>query len=333
MSLARLASGFATAALLWGAAAPSGNTPATPPAGVLGGFAGVHAAAAAPAGAWLAGSAPIRHFAGADVRAEAPAPSLPSRVHGLRRALVRIPAGSYLPLYTPGGRTDERTPVGAFELDAVPVTRREFAAFVAAHPEWRRSRVALSATARGYLSEWAGDLDYGSATDGDRPVTEVPLAAARAFCAAEGRRLPSTEEWEYAAAAGTHERDASSDPAFRQRLLELYTRPRPDQPAPVRSIFRNAYGVWDLHGLVWEWTDGAQSMEHGKHHDDSEHAEHHHPDHASMPGGAHKHDMGCAGTAVGASDTRAYAAFLRYAFREALTPSALSPALGFRCAR
>lgn len=223
------------------------------------------------------------------------------------RGMARIPAGSYLPLYAAGHR---RVEVAAFELDRYPVTRAEYLEFVRRHPEWRRSRVGSA----GYLSDWRGDLDFGDAGDARRPVTRVPRAAAQAFCAVEGKRLPTTDEWEYAAGAGPSRREAGSDPAFRQRLLELYTRPRGAAPAPVGSTFRNAFGVFDLHGLVWEWVQDAMPAGHAHH-----------------AGGAH--DMGCAGSANGATDPDDYPSFLRYAFRAALTPDAALGTLGFRCAR
>ena len=42
-----------------------------------------------------------------------------------------------------------------------------------------------------------------------RPVTSVTWSAARAYCAAEGTRLPTTAEWEYVAAADERHRDAT----------------------------------------------------------------------------------------------------------------------------
>ncbi len=229
-------------------------------------------------------------------------------------AMAAIPAGRYLPLYG-----SEPVEVGGFELDRYPVTRAEFAAFVRAHPEWRRSAAPRARAGAAYLANWRSDSDFGGPSGAGRPVTDVSRPAAEAYCAAQGKRLPTVDEWEYVAGASSERRDASGDARFRQRLLELYTRPRPAQPAAVRSTFRNAFGVWDLHGLVWEWTAAARSAQ-------AHHAMHHH-------GPAPAHDMGCAGSAAGASDTRNYAAFLRYAFRTGLTSTTMLPNLGFRCAR
>ncbi len=229
-----------------------------------------------------------------------------------RSGMAAIPAGSYLPLYGSG-----RIPVPAFAIDRYPVTREEFAAFLREHPEWRRSRAPRALVGAGYLASWRDDLDFGSGADAARPVTEVSRPAAEAYCAAQGQRLPTADEWEYVAGASPGRRDATGDAAFKQRLIELYTRPRAARPGEVGSTFRNAFGVWDLHGLVWEWTAARMAMAH----------------HALRHGAPAAHDMGCAGSAAGATDTRNYAAFLRYAFRDGLTSTTTLSSLGFRCAR
>jgi formylglycine-generating enzyme required for sulfatase activity len=46
----------------------------------------------------------------------------------------------------------------------------------------------------------------------------------------------------------------------------------------------------------------------------------------------HKHDMSCAGAALGSSDPRNYPAFLRSALRSALDEQTALETLGFRCA-
>ncbi len=250
-------------------------------------------------------------------RAHATSPAL------RRAAMVGIPGGSYLPLYAPMGRVR----VAGFALDRYPVTRAQYAAFLATHPEWRRSRAPRALGGGGYLRDWRGDLDFGGGAAAQRPVTWVSRPAAAAYCAAAGARLPTTDEWEYVASASPTRRDGVGDPAFQQQLIELYTRPRPSEPGPVGSTFRNAFGVYDLHGLVWEWTDGSPAgamaqpagmAMHGAAGADAPHA-------PRAP-----HDMGCAGSAAGATDTRAYAAFLRYALRAGLTPTTDLGSLGFR---
>lgn len=223
--------------------------------------------------------------------------------------MVRLPAGTVRPLYATGA-----TPVTvtAFTLDVNPVTRAEYLAFVRANPRWRREAVAR--TSPGYLTDWPGARDVGTALDARRPVTSVSLPAARAYCAARGKRLPTLDEWEYAAAASETARDASGDLSFVQQVMTMYaTRPYP--LPPVDRGERNAFGVRGLHGLGWEWVDDVGTAAEA---------------HAHASGQAH--DAYCASAAVGATDPNNYPAFLRFAVRSGLSPESTLPTLGFRCA-
>lgn len=226
-------------------------------------------------------------------------------------SMAVVPAGSYLPLYSPSGA---EVAVASFRLDRTPVTRAQYAAFVAAHPEWRRSAVPPVFAAGGYLADWADDRR--PAGDPDAPVTRVSWFAARAYCAALGRRLPTVDEWEYAARADETRADASADPAFRARLLELYTT-RPATPPAVGSVFTNRHGIADMHGLVWEWVEDFNTVVVST---------------DSRGTGAEDPGLYCAASADGATDVGDYAAFLRYAFRASLRGASVSAALGFRCA-
>lgn len=229
---------------------------------------------------------------------------------------VLLGGGAYIPRFEA-----DATPVRVepFRMDVHPVTVGEYRAFVQAEPTWRRDRVPALFARDGYLASWAGGAEPGvSGEDLLRPVTEVSWFAARAFCSARGGRLPTTHEWEYAAAATETGPQAFRDPGFNARLRALYARrPAPDALPPVGRTFRSSSGVWDLHGLVWEWTaDFNNQMATG----------------AGRADQALDRGLFCAAGSEGATDRSDYAAFLRFAYRASLEGDYAGRLLGFRCA-
>ncbi len=207
--------------------------------------------------------------------------------------------------------------VPAFWLDRTPVTNADFLAFVKAQPKWRRDHVKALYADAGYLSHWAAPLRLGQAPL-KAPVTHVSWFAARAYCKAQGKRLPTEREWEVAAAAGATVKDATLDPAFVSRILAWYSRPTPKVLPDVGGSEPNAWGVQDLHEVVWEWVDdfGNTLVTSDSRENDS-------PDRAKF----------CGAAAVGAGDKNDYAAFMRTAFRSSLKGPYTVRNLGFRCAR
>lgn len=222
-----------------------------------------------------------------------------------------VPAGSYTPLYA---LEDGTLRVASFRLDRYPVTRGQFADFVAAEERWRRSSTPPVFAEGPYLADWQSDLEPGGKVSA--PVTGVSWFAARAYCDWAGKRLPTVDEWEFAARADETRTDATGDRAFKQRVLELYNQ-RDRVPPAVGSIFRNQYGIHDMHGLVWEWVGDFNTVTVA----------------TDSRGGDQKDaNLYCAAGAEGATDREDYAAFLRYAFRSSLKGRSVSSALGFRCA-
>lgn len=232
------------------------------------------------------------------------------------RAMVRIPGGSLVPLY---GSREAPVAVGAFDLDVHPVTNGEFFRFAAANPAWQRGRVPALFADEDYLRHWEGALRLGPSAPVRSPVTNVSWFAARAFCRAEGKRLPTLTEWELAARASEDEPDAAGDEAFERRILAWYGTPVTLPLPEVGRRFRNHWGVWDLHGLVWEWVLDFDS--------------------AMWTGASRKDASGldrqlfCAAGSLGSADPADYAAFMRYALRSSVAARHTLQSLGFRCAR
>lgn len=231
--------------------------------------------------------------------------------------MVRIPAGRFTPLFR-GEQDPKDTPVAGFCLDVLPVTNGDFLDFVRANPKWRRSAVKRLFADENYLKFWAGDLDPGAAASADAPVVHVSWFAAKSYAAWKGKRLPTTAEWEYAAAASPTKPDGAQDTRFVQQLRVWYATPSPDPLPPVGRGVANFHGVKDLHGLIWEWVADYNT---------------------AMVTGDARGDTGlerqlfCGSGAEGAKERDNYPAFMRYGFRSSLKGSYTVHNLGFRCAQ
>ncbi len=213
---------------------------------------------------------------------------------------------------------DAAVRVAPFKLMSAPVTNAEFLAFVRQHKPWRRDTVARVFAEARYLSHWAAPTELGPAALPQQPVVWVSWFAAQAYCQAQGARLPSWTQWEYAAAADERRRDARSDPAWHERILGWYARPS-RQALPNVGVQRpNVYGVKDLHGLVWEWTD----------------------DFSALLVSADNRDQGdpdrlkfCGAAAIEVNGRDNYAVLMRVAMLSSLEGVDATANLGFRCAR
>ena len=166
--------------------------------------------------------------------------------------LVAIDGGSFLM-----GRTNgppQETPahpvaVQSFQMDRTEVSNAEYADFVkdTNHPP---------------PSHWGGPRpQFGQEL---WPVVNVSFIDATAFAAWRSKRdgvtyrLPTEEEWEYAARNGERADLYPWGPDWKDNAAVL----KEATPAPVgsRAEGRNRWGVADLIGNVWEWTASKTSL-------------------------------------------------------------------------
>ncbi|MGA2097484.1 MAG: SUMF1/EgtB/PvdO family nonheme iron enzyme [Candidatus Acidiferrum sp.] len=138
--------------------------------------------------------------------------------------------------------------VKSFFIDKFPVTNAEFKKFLDAahyHPKDDLN----------FLRDWK-DGSFPLGWD-NRPVTWVSLEDARAYAAWTGKRLPHEWEWQFAAQGS----DGRSYPWGNQWDASAVPEPEKGRnmrgPDPVDAHPRGAspFGVMDLVGNVWQWTD------------------------------------------------------------------------------
>lgn len=260
----------------------------------------------------LARIGPVLSLALALTGVAAAAPRGPAPV-----GMSRVGPGVYRPLYA-ASPAESTIFVNAFLLDRRPVTNADFLAFVRASPRWRRDRINRLFADEGYLARWESADSLGKSVRPASPVTQVSWFAAKAYCAARNARLPSEREWELAGLASESAVDGSGDPRWLARILRFYSEPASAMSQrDVAAGKPNFWGIYDMHGLSWEWVyDFGASLVAAD---------------SREKGGAEQSRF-CGASGADTSNPSDYAAFMRVAFRSSLQAAFTTARLGFRCA-
>jgi len=231
--------------------------------------------------------------------------------------MVKIPAGKYFPFYKK--EKIEFVAVKSFYIDVYAVTNKEFLEFVKENPKWAKSKVARLFADSNYLSYWLDDFTIAHFEQlKNSPVTNVSWFAANAYCKWKNKRLPTIAEWELVASADIANRNNKKEKKLSEIIIDWYGKPTPKILPPVGSTFKNSYGVYDMHGLIWEWTFDFNSFITGG---------------DSRSSSTTDQNLFCGAGALNvAGDKEDFAAFMRYGFRGSLKGSYAVSNLGFRCA-
>jgi formylglycine-generating enzyme required for sulfatase activity len=232
--------------------------------------------------------------------------------------MANIAAGEYRPLYL--SVDSPIVNVSSFRLDKRPVTNREFQDFVSQQTKWQRDAVPSLFAEQSYLSHWKKNVQQYNPNDSDlnRPVIYVSWYAAQAYCQAHKKRLPTVAEWEYVAQASSTQKDGGQEKGYNQKILDWYAKASKQSPGEVGQDAPNYWGIHNMHGLIWEWTEDFNSnLISGESRDDS----------------SVNKELYCASGSSGAVNPSDYAAFMRYGFRSSLNAKFTLASLGFRCAQ
>jgi formylglycine-generating enzyme len=228
--------------------------------------------------------------------------------------MAHIKGSTYTPLY---GRDSLQVSIADFLMDVYPVTNQEYLQFVKENPRWKKSKIIRLFADESYLIKWMSDTVININEKWESPVTNISWFAAKSYCEQQGKRLPTIDEWEYVAMADNELPDARILQSYNEYILSWYEQPNTFKNH-IGSTFKNYWGVYDLHGLVWEWTSDFNSV---------------------LVSGESRKDVDndsnlfCGSAAIGATDLMNYAAFMRYAIRASVKAKYTLKNLGFRCVK
>ncbi|KAG1463849.1 hypothetical protein G6F56_005201 [Rhizopus delemar] len=151
-----------------------------------------------------------------------------------------------------------RVKIKPFYMDTHPVTESQFKSFLDTTHYKPRDPT-------NFLKHWVGGCYPASRAN--KPVVHVSIEDARAYAKWAGKRLPHEWEWQYVAQCGTEYRkypwgkhwDENKVPEVYEGRERLY----PDHPpadVDAHPAGRSPFGVYDLVGNVWQWTDVYQDQ-------------------------------------------------------------------------
>lgn len=233
---------------------------------------------------------------------------------GVTAIMANIKGGKYIPLY---GRESQLVTINPFAMDIYPVSNKNYLEFVKKNKRWRKSNIKNIFANDDYLFQWKNDTILGDGMKNNSAITNLSWYAAEAYCECQGKRLPTVDEWEFAAMANQDTSDARKIKLYNQYILDWYEKPKTNTNL-IGETFKNYWGIYDLHGLVWEWTaDFSSILLTGESRNDVKTDK----------------DLFCGSGSINATDLMNYAAFMRYAFRGSLKANYSIKSLGFRCVK
>ena len=174
--------------------------------------------------------------------------------------MVSIPAGTFMmgsPSYEEG-RDDDEGPIhevrmSPFCMAKTEVTQAKWAEVMGGNPSHFSGCGGSCPVEQVSWFDAVRFCNELSSRDGLTPCYRISGESVTWDRSANGYRLPTEAEWEYACRAGTMTRFYTGNTEQDLSRAGWYDGNSGDRTHPVGEKARNAWGLYDMHGNVWEW--------------------------------------------------------------------------------
>ncbi len=166
--------------------------------------------------------------------------------------MVLLPGGEFWMGNARGGADEKpvhKVKVSAFYMDTHLVTQQQYERLMRENPaRWKNPQNPVEEV------RWSDAVRYLNArsrAEGLEPCYD--LRTWTCDFTANGYRLPTEAEWEYACRAGTKTLYFFGDEASKLGLFAWFKANSGGRPRPVGTKLPNPWGLYDILGNVWEW--------------------------------------------------------------------------------
>ncbi|MFC1694264.1 SUMF1/EgtB/PvdO family nonheme iron enzyme, partial [Candidatus Latescibacterota bacterium] len=169
-------------------------------------------------------------------------------VEPLEITFVSIHAGTFQMGQTNISEPVHTVTLSAFEISETEITQAQYESIVGSNPsKWKSDTLPVESI------NWYNAITFCNMLSDSEGLERCYDGYAECDFTKDGYRLPTEAEWEYACRAGTTTNYYTGNSSSDLAMAGWYEENSGSQTHPVGQKEPNAWGLYDMHGNVFEW--------------------------------------------------------------------------------